>query len=185
MTKKSETHNFEKLYLRWKYFLKGRAVIKDDQVAAKYVKLFRREILSTSNIIYFKNKSIFDRMGMDIKDIISISQVHLISYIGAFSLIHSEEKLKRYMEKYRIILGREPEEADVLKKDRINFISFLNQRLLEMVNYSVRELQKISINRIKQKYFKAKKISEVTDASIIFDDPKKHNYIPISIIEFK
>jgi hypothetical protein len=186
MTPKShDTHDFEKLYLRWKYFLKGRLKVTDEVSAAKYLIAFKREILSSSNTFYFKNKVILERMGMSLDDVISISQVHLISYIGAFSLENNLGKLEIFKEKHQKKHEVLPTKEDILKKDRINFMSFLRQRYTELIKYCLRELQKISMDKIERKYFKSKHVVLNIANPDILRNYKKYGYVPVKMTEFQ
>jgi hypothetical protein len=175
---------FERLYLRWKFFLKSRNILKDDKVIEKYLRFYENEINKTTNKIWFKYNFIYQQASFTIQDIRSIAMTHVISYVGLFSFAYNPKKLEEYKQEFLDKHGQEPTQDDLDKKDRINCVSFLNHRFIELYRYCFRVIQGSTIAPMQPFYFKTNKLHKFIKESDLVNNYSKYNYTPISKSEY-
>lgn len=119
---------FELCYLRHQYFrrVKYNPTPKDME---PFKKIAERLAKNT----FYKNKGLFSIIGFEFEDVSNIANVHLVSFLGLYSLENTPEKYKAFVDKFTEIQSKEPEEDDILDKNKASFTSFLKQRMEDVV----------------------------------------------------
>lgn len=145
---------FELCYLRHQYFRKT-TKNPDLEEMLPYMPIVRRQAYNT----FSTYQNLFGSIGFEMEDLVSIGQVHLVSFLGLFSV---ELENERYYEFRKIFEKRNlksPSHSDMMNKNKATFTLFLKQRMEDVVR----------ICRQKARNVKAM----VTDEYQIFYGPKK------------
>lgn len=124
--KVSHRDDLELVIMRWRYLL------RTENPPEEVFEQFRPIIKNVVNSVWRKFRYVFKVLGYEREDLYSLAQVHLVSYIGLFSL-RVPEKRERFRNTYKNKNGpdSEPSDFDYFKKDLSNFSLFLSQRLEE------------------------------------------------------
>jgi hypothetical protein len=72
-------------------------------------------------------------VGFEEDDVVSVANVHLVSFLGLFSLDKMPDKHANFVATHKIEHGRKPNSSDLLQKNRANFTIFLKQRMEDLV----------------------------------------------------
>jgi hypothetical protein len=124
-TKITKKRDFSLRMMRWRYFIKaGNPTEKDLENYNSVIKAIL--------FVYFSRYSTqFKKVGYDIDDVLSLLKIHTISFVGAFALENSKEKMESFRKRFLKINGRFPDESDILKKNQSDCYYFLKQRISE------------------------------------------------------
>ena len=140
----SVRNDFELVLFRWKYL--NKTVNPSEEEIAKYNSV----INTASRKIYSVFTKAFRRSGMDQEDVTSLARVHIVSYIGLFSIESSPSKLLDFQNSFEKANGYPPSQDDLDKKNSKIAYSFIYQRLLENALHCkrkvIREFKKEYIN---------------------------------------
>ena len=179
--KKINCHDeFELCYLRHKYI---RRVTWNPTEAdmAPYYSIIRHISKNT----YYTYANLLHMVGFEFEDIINIGKVHLVSYLGLFSVQHVPEKHDAFVDIFHEQHRAYPDKADFLNKEKSNFTMFLKQRYEDVIRIS---------------YLKARNIKgSLTDEYVVYfgkdappeehfrlrDDNAKYGYKKLDISVFK
>ncbi|MCX9024587.1 MAG: hypothetical protein OIN85_00660 [Candidatus Methanoperedens sp.] len=128
-TKKIHSRNeFELCYLRHQYFRKtNHNPTKEEMEPYKFI---ARHMAGNTFYMY---KSLFFLVGLDLDDLISIAQIHLVSFLGLFSLDKLPHKYEEFVAIYHKNNGYDPNEHAVLNKNKANCTLFMKQRMEDVV----------------------------------------------------
>lgn len=123
-------NQFELCYLRHQYIRKAKTNPTQSEMAP-YSSIIR----SLSRNTYSIYRNLFGMVSFNLEDVESISQVHLVSFLGLFSMEKLPEKYEDFVSKFkdRHDTDDTPSEKDVLEKNKANFTLFLKQRLEDLV----------------------------------------------------
>jgi hypothetical protein len=121
-------NEFELCYLRHKYF--RRVKFNPTQ---QDMKPFMSITTHLAKNTYFRYQNLFHVVGFELEDVINIASVHLVSFLGLFSLKKMPEKYKEFVKTFKHAQGGLPDSDDVLDKNRANFTLFLKQRMGDVV----------------------------------------------------
>lgn len=127
-TKINSKNEFELCYIRHRYFRKTTKNPSDAEMAPYYP-----IVKKLSQKTYFTYKHLFDIIGFDLDDVIAIGRIHIVNYVGLFSLEVMPEKMQAFYRSFMIAKGDEPETKDYLDKNKANFTMFLKQRMEDVV----------------------------------------------------
>lgn len=129
---------FELCYIRHKYFRKVNFNPTDIEMKPYYsvIKHFAKKT-------FFTYMGLFQQVGMDNDDIVNIGKVHLVSYLGLFSIDKVSDKHDKFLDVFYDQNGRYPEPSDILSKDRACFSIFLKQRMEDLVRICRQKIRNI------------------------------------------
>lgn len=82
---------------------------------------------------FYTYKNLFNMVGFDTDDLISIANVHLVSFLGLFSLDKLPEKYNDFVSLYKFTNNTDPNEEHFLNKNKANCTLFLQQRMEDVV----------------------------------------------------
>jgi hypothetical protein len=126
---KASTHaDFELCYLRHQYFRR----VKYNPTQAEmqpYMKIVEHLTKNT----FFTYFNLFKAVGMYHDDIMNIGRVHLVSFLGLYSLDSAERKKKKFVVNSLIDKEREPTLEEFDQKNKANFTCFFKQRMEDLV----------------------------------------------------
>lgn len=120
-------NEFELCYLRHQYFRKVNynPTFRDME---PYMKIGASLAANT----FFTYRPLFLVVGLEKEDVVNITNVHLVSFLGLFSLEKMPKKYEEFVGTFKKFHGK-PQKEDVLSKNRANFTLFLKQRMEDLV----------------------------------------------------
>jgi hypothetical protein len=184
-TRKNAHEHFEDVYLRSSYLER----IKPEQTGL--FSQFHHEYKNTIDILalryYRRNTSFFKTVGFEPKDIYNFCNIQAWSFIENFSIVANDSAMRSFLrkraEKYS---DRDypPTAEEITKKDKSNFIFFLNQRLSDLVRISKAKIRNIRGTKEISSFFE--QINPNLDTELVLEiarDPKKYGYRELSNTE--
>lgn len=121
-------NEFELCYLRHQYFRRVKYNPTQEEM-----KPFMRIAFYLAKNTYHVYKNLFYMVGLESEDVINIANVHLVSFLGLFSLESMPAKYKEFVRIFKDIHDEKPQEDDILNKNKANFTLFLKQRMEDVV----------------------------------------------------
>lgn len=121
-------NEFELCYLRHQYFRRVKY-----NPTEKEMKPFMQIASHLAKNTFFTYRNLFHLVGFESEDVINIANVHLVSFLGLFSLESMPEKYKEFVKAFNEVQDRDPEERDFLNKNQAIFTLFLKQRMEDVV----------------------------------------------------
>lgn len=119
---------FELCYLRHKYFRRVKY-----NPTEKNMEPFNRIVTHIAKNTYFTYQSLFRLVGFEVEDVVNIGNVHIVSFLGLFTLQKMPDKYKEFVKVFSKIEDKKPDPQDVLEKNQANFTLFLKQRMEDVV----------------------------------------------------
>jgi hypothetical protein len=120
----STREQFELAYLRWRYFMRV------ENPPEELVKQYEKAAYMVARDAYRQNQDTMLYSGLELEDVMNISLVHLVSYLGCYSLQFSDIGKKKVANKRA---KEEYSEEEVKRKDLSNMIVFIQQRMKDLV----------------------------------------------------
>lgn len=128
-TKKIHSKNeFELCYLRHQYLRKTKYNPTEEEMRP-----YEAIAIHMAKNTFFMYKNLFGMVGFELEDIVNIGKIHLISFLGLFSLDKMPGKYDEFIEKHEINQGATPSEDQVMGKNKANCTLFLKQRMEDLV----------------------------------------------------
>lgn len=121
-------NEFELCYLRHQYLRRAKKNPNN-----KEMEPFQKITTLFAQKTYFTYRRLFFLVGLEREDIVNIANVHLVSFLGLFSLENMPEKYEEFIQYFENIQNRKPKESDILDKNKANFTLFLKQRMEDVV----------------------------------------------------
>lgn len=171
--------DFEMLIVRHDYL---RKIKKTDP---RWVKEFKPIVAKTSWIMFNKFNKDFTRIGYEIEDIENIANCYMLAYMSLYSLRENSEKLEKIKNTYEGRFGKSPDQDYLDKKEKINMISFLRQKLQHAAVVCSRKLRNISVDTEKKAVYAHTDRSIPIPLSVIYREGEKHGYRRVTKDEFK
>lgn len=166
----SYEEDFEMLTLRHEYLKK----IPNPELID--IKPFRYLAKVTARIMYDKCKANFEKVGFDVSDIESISNVYLFAYLGVYSFEVNPPSKERFVKSFQDRNGRDPDAKDIEKAEKNTIINFLRQKLHHCSKVCERKSRNIVGARSVKYVFAYTKDSKPSHPSNIIQDYKKYGY---------
>lgn len=127
-TKITTSADFELAYIRHQYF--RRVKYNPTQVEMQpYMKIVEHFTKNT----FFTYFNLFKAVGMESDDVMNIGRVHLVSFLGLYSLDSAGRKKKKFVVNSLIDKDREPTLEEFEEKNKANFTCFFKQRMEDLV----------------------------------------------------
>lgn len=141
-------NEFELCYLRHQYFrkVKYNPTVED-------MKPFMHIASYLSRNTYNTYKNLFIMVGLEFEDVKNIASVHLVSFLGLFTMEKMPEKLKEFTIKFNDIQNKKPQKADLLDKNQANFTLFLKQRMGDLVRVCRQKARNIKGSPAEEYYY--------------------------------
>lgn len=136
----SSKDDFELCYLRHQYLRKAKY---NPTVEEMEPYMYIVENLSKNTFFVYYN--LFKTVGMYLDDVVSIGQIHLVSFLNLFALEKMDEnKLNEWILKQLFKKkGVEPTPEDYLQQNKANFSIFYKQRMEDLVRICKQKLRNI------------------------------------------
>lgn len=141
-------NEFELCYLRHQYFrrVKYNPTESDMKPFAHIARYWSRKT-------FFIYSKLFYLVGLECEDIINIANVHMVSFIGLFSLENRPEKFEEFSKTFERIHGIKPIHKDILEKNQAIFTLFLKQRMSDVVRVCRQKARNIKGIPFEECYF--------------------------------
>lgn len=128
-TKKIHCKNeFELCYLRHQYIRRV-----DFNPTKADMQPYHQIVSHLAKNTFFTYRNLFHMVGLESEDLISIGQVHLVSYLGLFAIEKDPVKFEAFKQKFFDNNAKEPGTVDILNKNKANLTLFLKQRFEDVV----------------------------------------------------
>jgi hypothetical protein len=121
-------NEFELCYLRHQYIRKV-----DYNPTEKEMAPYLHIVKNLAKNTFFTYKNLFHLVGMESEDLINIGQMHLVSYLGLFSLEKMPDRMDNFYFAHKAKYKKTPGYYDYLNKNKANFTLFLKQRMEDVV----------------------------------------------------
>ena len=151
----------------------------------KWVKEFEGVVNKTSWIMFNKYRSNFTKIGYEIEDIINITNCYMISYMSLYSIRRNDSVLTKIRKSYRKRFGHYPKPEYIDRKEKINMINFLRQRLQHAALICSRKLRNISVDSEKIATYAYTEDSVSVPEHTIFKQGEQFGYRKVTKDEFK
>lgn len=134
----NSSNNFELVYIRHQYFRRSSYNPSKEEMFP-YTHIIKKLTSQT----YFFYSNLFQMVGFDKEDLFSIGTIHLVSFLGLFSMEMMPEKYHNYASTFGLTHKDPPNEQDIVNKNRANFTIFLKQRMKELVRICRQKVRNI------------------------------------------
>ena len=173
--------NFEMLYLRHEYLARIQNVDKID------ITPFDHIANTTARIMYDKHFKNFNKMGFEVEDVISVTRIYLVAFLGLYSIDINKGALDRFVAKYKEKNGEDsyPTRKEIIRKDRNNLINFLKQRLSHYSVLCERKGRNVLVGKDFKGVFAETLNSKPACDEEIANDHKKYGYRKVTKKELK
>lgn len=171
---KRGTVDFESLLFRWRY------LSKISMPSSAEIEQYRSVINRASDTAYVSFTHQLKSCGVEREDLRSLAMVHVMSYIGLFSLQKNDDKRQRFIQFFEKKNGVAPSSADLDKKDKANAYSFVHQRLFENVMYFWRKQRSYSGITKQIRYFIGKPMEKKAHHLVFLRKFKQFGFVEIT-----
>jgi hypothetical protein len=171
--------DFELLMVRHEYISK----VKNPDPA--WVKKWEPIVNTTAMLMYNKLKPNFAKVGYELDDVVSITNCYMIGYMGLYSLERNEKARTKIVDSFNSRLQRDPTDAELLRKERTNLISFLRQRLQHASVLCSRKARSITVGNDKRAIYAFTKDSVPASQELIYEKGKSLGYRKVTKNELK
>ena len=179
MKKYNFKDDFEMLYLRHEY------LTRCDKLEGKFVDEYAPIVHTTARIMYDKLYPNFNKVGFQKDDIISITNVYMLGYMGLYSLRFNKKYRDRFVKKYKHRFGRKPTEKEIYAKDKNNMINFLRQRIQHCSTLCARKARDIIVGEDRRAIFAETSNSQPAVPEQLLENYKKLGYRKVTKKEYK
>ena len=163
--------NFEMLYLRHD------RLAKCGRLNGSHIKEYAPIVNQTSRIVYDKNRKVFTSMGFEIEDIITVTNMYMLTYMEMYSLVENEEAKSKLVMKFIARGNKPPSEVDIKNIDKNNLINFLRQNLPVFAGICAKKARNSVGSVTTERFFAHTEDSlEGVDDLLILEDPAKFGY---------
>jgi len=130
--------DFELCYLRHQYIRRStyNPTVKD-------MKPYFHITAMCAQKTFFMYRPLFLLIGLEKEDISNIARMHLVSFLGLFSLEKMPSKYTEFVEHFKEVQECKPQKVDILDKNQANFTLFLKQRMEDLVRICRQKVKNI------------------------------------------
>lgn len=121
-------NEFELCYLRHQYFRKV-----NYNPTEKDMKPYLHIATLLASKTFFTYRPLLLLVGLEKEDVINIANVHLVSFLGLFSLEKMPEKYNEFVGIFEKYEDHKPKKSDILNKNQSSFTLFLKQRMEDLI----------------------------------------------------
>ena len=136
--KVTTSQDFELCYLRHQYLRRVKYNPTEEEMAP-YLKIVHHFTKNTYGVYI----NLFTSVGMYQDDVFNIGRVHLVSFLGLYSLEQNEKKRYELTVRYLLNGKMEPSQGDLDQKNKANFTYFFKQRMEDLVRVCRQKVRNI------------------------------------------
>lgn len=167
--------DFEMLYLRHEYLEKA------GKLNSSYVKKYAGIVHTTAKIM-FNRLTNFEKVGFTEEDIISITNIYMLSYMALYSIQTNPSEMEALLQKKKV---DSLPESEIIRIDRNRLIAFLRQRLHHCGTVCARKARNITVGIDRRGIFAETNNSSPVSKEMILDNYKKYGYRKATAQEYK
>ncbi len=179
MKKYNYKDDFEMLYLRHEY------LTRCDKLEGKFVEEYASIVHTTARIMYNKLYPNFNKVGFQRDDIVAITNMYMLGYMGLYSLRFNKEKRDKFTKTYKRRFGQKPTEQKIYAADRNDMINFLRQRIQHCSVVCARKARSIIVDEDRRAMFAETANSQPAAPEQLLESHKKLGYRKITKKEYK
>ncbi len=180
---KSRIHSkdeFELCYIRHKYFRK--TLYNPTQTDMKpYEKIVDRQARHT----FFTYRHLFQAISFDLEDVVSIGNIHLVSFLGLFSMESIPEKYHEFSDTYKKLNGTPATSVDFLNKNKANFTLFLKQRMEDVVRICRQKARNVRGVPTESTYYFVGTKRPPKNIKLLIEDYSKYGFKRMDLSSFR
>lgn len=173
-------NEFELCYLRHKYIRKAKFNPSEVQMAP-----YMGIIINLAKHTFYTYFNLFRLVGFDLEDVISIGKVHLVSFLGLFSLEQMPHKYVEFLQIYDKKNNKSPNDDQILDKNKANLTMFVKQRMEDLVRICRQKGRNIKGLPTDEFYVFYGPFEPPSDSRIILEDYETLGFKKIDIATFK
>jgi hypothetical protein len=171
---------FELCYLRHQYLRKAEYNPTDAEMSP-YYKIASQQARNT----YFTYQSLLASVGLECDDVINIAKIHIVSYLGLFSVEKLSDRYDQFVCKHIQKYGDTPNAEASLNKNKANFTIFLKQRMEDLVRVCRQKIRNIRGFPGDEHYIYVGEKNPPKVLSDLMDNHEKYGYRKLDIAVFK
>lgn len=174
---------FELCYMRHQYFRKV-----EFNPTEKEMSPYRKIIEHMSKNTFYTYRYLFNLVGMGLDDITAIGKIHLVNYLGLFSIDESRNKRKfdEFVVKFQgKHLGNLPTDYDILSKNKSDYTLFMRQRFTDLVRICQQKAKNIKGARVDEYSPFSGKNPPPSELRDLLEDHDKWGYRKIDNVAYK
>jgi hypothetical protein len=172
--------DFELCYIRHRYFRRV-DYNPTEQEMAPYMAIVQKQAKNT----YYTYTYLFRMVGFDLEDVLNIARVHLVSFIGLYSLSKHPEKYDKFLAYFLRTNKKEATESDILDKNKQNLTMFLKQRMEDVVRVCRQKARNIRGTPTDEAYVFYGATKPPTPTKVLLDGHKKLGFRRLDLRVFK
>lgn len=131
-------NEFELCYLRHQYIRKSKQNPTLDEM-----NIYEFIAIGVAKNTYYKYKNLLNMVGFELEDIVSIARIHLISFLGLFTLDKLPKKYEEFVDAHHVKYFKNPNKWDEMNKNKANCTMFLKQRMEDLIRVSRQKARNI------------------------------------------
>lgn len=173
-------NDFELCYMRHQY-LRRVEYNPTELDMAPYISIIKH--FAGSNWSMYQN--LFRNVGFDFDDLCNIGKIHLVSFLGLFSLDKMDHKYEEFVATYEKKNSESPSDFVILNKDRANFTLFLKQRMDDMVRICRQKIRNMRDLATEEYYAFKGPNPPPTNHKELLKDHEKYGFRKVDVAVFK
>jgi hypothetical protein len=171
---------FELCYIRHKYF---RKTLHNPTSEEMYP--YKKIVETQARHTFFTYRHLLQAVGFDIEDVASIGCIHLVSFLGLFSLESIPTKYEEFAYSYKKLNGSKATPNDFLSKNKANFTMFLKQRMEDIVRICRQKVRNVKGVPVETMYYFYGKQRPPEDTRKLLDGYESYGFKKIDLSSFR
>lgn len=173
-------NEFELCYIRHKYLRKV-----DYNPTAAEMQPYMRVVEHLARNTYYTYKNLFSLVGFEREDVANIARVHLVSFLGLFSLEKMDKKYIDFLALYTSKYGETPSELSIQNKNKANLTMFIKQRMEDVVRICRQKARNIKGLPVEEFYvfYGPKKPPKIL--RLLLENHEKYGFKKLDLATFK
>lgn len=171
---------FELCYIRHQY-LRRVTYNPSEKEMEPYMAIVKHMAYNTFNMY----RNLFALVGFDLIDVINIGRIHLVSFLGLFSLEKMEKKYKEFVLLYKKLNGIKPDKDVIQNKNKANLTMFLKQRMEDVVRVCRQKAKNIKGMAVEEAYAYYGTKKPPKNHRLLLEDNEKYGFKKIDFSSFK
>lgn len=173
-------NEFELCYMRHQY-LRRVTYNPTEADMAPYMQIISHQAKNT----FYTYRNLFRLVGFDVQDLISIAQIHLVSFLGLYKLDKTPAKYEEFLMVHWKKHDREANTEDVENKDRANLTMFMKQRMEDVVRVCRQKARNIKGMPVEEFYVFYGPKRPPSNSRLLLEDHEKYKFRKLDLGSFK
>lgn len=179
--KKIHSRNeFELCYLRHQYLRKVK-VNPTEAEMRPYIRIVEHMARNT----FYTYKNLFLLVGFELEDVVNVSTVHLVSFLGLFALDQMIDKYEDFLKVHKDKFGYYPGAKDLQNKNKANLTLFLKQRMEDLVRVCRQKARNIKGLPVEEYYVFYGPKKGPRDIRKLLESHEKYGFRKLDLASFK